>query len=137
MRKQNVKQIKNTITFFSSSDDHKEAEQDQASEVISTSIKDLVNVEHLEVEELTKSQVVEEEEKKDDNREDEQKLESEGWAIFRADGVEFQLNLKQRVEKRNDNAEHDAEKEDDDNAERYFIGESGPLRTINGRKLKF
>lgn len=80
------------------------------------------------MEELTKSQVVEEEEEKDDTREDEQKLESEGWAVFRADGVEFQLNLKQRVEReRNDNAEHDAGKDDDDDAEQYFIGESGPL----------
>lgn len=119
IEKNTNKQAKNTITCFSSIDDHKGAEQDQASEVSSTSV---------EVEELTKSQVVEEEEEKDDTREDEQKLESEGWAIFRADGVEFQLNLKQRVEReRNDNAEHDAGKDDDDDAEQYFIGESGPL----------
>ncbi len=129
------------------SDDNKdaspspEAEQDQISEVSSTSIKSFVTEEHFIVEEHTKSQVVEvvkveekEEEEKEDNEEDEQRLESEGWAVFRANGVEFQLNLKQRVERerKDNNAENDAEKEEDDDAERYFIGKSELLDTNHG-----
>lgn len=104
------------------------------SEVTSTSTKTFVTEEHVVVEDHTK--VTEEEEEKKEDDEDDQKLESEGWAVFRADGVEFQLNLKERVERerQDNNGKHDAEKkdaEDDDNeAERYFIGESGPL--ING-----
>lgn len=88
--------------------------------------------EHFVVEERTKSIVIEEEEKKGENEEDEQKLESEGWAVFKADGVEFKLNLKQRLEneRKDKNADHDAEKQDDDDAERYFIGESGPLKGL-------
>lgn len=112
------------------------------SEVSSTSTKSFVTEEHFVVEEHAKSQVVVveeegEEKKKEDNEDAEQKLESEGWAVFRADGVEFELNLKKRVERaRKDNAAgHDAEKEDDDDAERYFIGESGPLNTNHGNKM--
>lgn len=97
------------------------------SEVTSTSIKTFVTEEHIVVEDHTKVMEEKEEEKKEDD-EDDQKLESEGWAVFRADGVEFQLNLKERVEReRQDNdGKHDAVKKDDD-VERYFIGESGPL----------
>lgn len=73
----------------------------------------------------------EEGEKKEDNEEDEQGFESDGWAVFKADGIEFQLDLKQRVERerKENDAENDADKEedDDDDAERYFIGESGLL----------
>ncbi|XP_076601619.1 uncharacterized protein mylk4a [Chaetodon auriga] len=116
------------------SDDHKdtslsqEAEQDQTSEVSSTSTKSFVTEEHFVVEEHTKNQVAEEEEEKENNVEDEQELESEGWAVFRADGVEIQLNLKQRVERerQDKDAEHDGEKEDDDDAERYFIDTTPP-----------
>lgn len=69
-----------------------------------------------------------EEEKEEDKEDDEEQLESEGWAVFKADGVEFQINLKERLEKmRTDkDAKHDAEKDDDEDVERYFIGESGP-----------
>lgn len=86
----------------------------------------------LVVEAHTKSQVdekEEEEERKEDKEEDEQTLESEGWAVFRADGVEFQLDLKQRVEREREknDAENDAEKDDDEDVERYFIGESERL----------
>ncbi|XP_041805200.1 myosin light chain kinase 2, skeletal/cardiac muscle isoform X2 [Chelmon rostratus] len=117
-----------------SSDDHKdaspppEAEKDQMSEVSNMSTKTFVTEEHFVVEEHTKSRVVEEEEKAENNEEDEQRLESEGWAVFRADGVEFQLNLKQRVEseRRDNDAEDDAEKEDEDEAERYFIDTTPP-----------
>lgn len=123
--------------FFSSCDDHKdaspspEAAQDQISEVSTTSTKFCVTEEHFAVEENTKSQ---EEEKKEDNEEEEEKLESEGWAVFRADGIQLQLDLKQRVERerREKDAEMDAEKEDDENVERYFIGESGLLDTNHG-----
>ncbi|KAI3374317.1 hypothetical protein L3Q82_006158 [Scortum barcoo] len=126
-----------------SSDDNKdaspspEAQQELIPGIGSTSIKSFVTEEHFVVEEHTKSLVKvkvkeeeeeEEEKKKDDNEEDEQSLESEGWAIFKADGVEFQLNLKQRVEsERKDNdAENDAEKEEDDDVERYFIDTTPP-----------
>lgn len=65
-----------------------------------------------------------EEEKKEDDKDDEQTLESEGWAVFRADGVEFQLDLKRRVEseRKENSAENDVDNDDAD-AERYFIGE--------------
>nr|XP_046265323.1 myosin light chain kinase 3 isoform X2 [Scatophagus argus] len=117
------------------SDDQKDAspspeatKQDQMSEVSSTSAQSFVTEEQFVVEEHTESQMVVEEEEKEDNEEDEQKLESDGWAVFRADGVEFQLNLKQRVEKeRKDNdALQDTEEENDDNAERYFIDTTPP-----------
>lgn len=96
------------------------------------------------VEQHTKTQVVkvvQEEDRKENNEEDEQEDEQEsgGWAVFKADGVEFQIDLKQRVERerKDNNAEDDAEKEDedddDDDAERYYIGESGLLD--RGRKL--
>ncbi|KAM8728095.1 uncharacterized protein mylk4a isoform 2-T2 [Acanthopagrus schlegelii] len=126
-----------------SSDDHKdaspppEAKQDPMSEVSSTSTKSFVSKEHFVVEKHMRRQVVEvveateeeeEAEKKKVSEEDEQRLESEGWAVFRADGVEFQLNLKQRVAagRKDNDAEQDAEKEDDDDAERYFIDTSPP-----------
>ncbi|XP_053186588.1 myosin light chain kinase 3 [Scomber japonicus] len=71
----------------------------------------------------------EEEEGKEDNKEDEQILESEGWAVFRADGVEFQLDLKARVEqeRQKKEAENDVEtKSDDDEPERYYIDSTPP-----------
>ncbi|KAF1383795.1 hypothetical protein PFLUV_G00135530 [Perca fluviatilis] len=118
-----------------SCDDHKdaspspEAAQDQISEVSTTSTKFCVTEEHFAVEENTKSQ---EEEKKEDN-EEEEKLEAEGWAVFRADGIELQLDLKQRVERerRGKDAEMDAEKEDDENVERYFIDPPPPPPPFN------
>uniref|UniRef100_UPI0037E84E46 myosin light chain kinase 2, skeletal/cardiac muscle isoform X1 n=1 Tax=Semicossyphus pulcher TaxID=241346 RepID=UPI0037E84E46 len=113
------------------SDDNKdapsspEAEPDQISEVSSTSTKSFVTEEHFVVEEhTTMSQVVEVVEKREDNEEDEQSLESEGWAVFRAAGVEFQLDLKKRVER--ERREEDEEKEDDEDVERYFIDTSPP-----------
>lgn len=109
------------------------------SEVSSTSTTACVT------EEDTKRLVIEEEEeeenKKEDKEEDKQKLESEGWAFFKADGVEFQLNLKQRLEEMDNNTKHNAEKDDDDgdededDVERYFIGESRLLNTNYRRKF--
>ncbi|XP_034744074.1 myosin light chain kinase 2, skeletal/cardiac muscle isoform X3 [Etheostoma cragini] len=115
----------------SSCDDHKDASpspetaQDQKSEVSTTSTKFCATEEHFAVEENTKSQ---EEEKKEDNEEEEKKLDSEGWAVFRADGIELQFDLKQRVgrERREKDAEMDSKKEDDENVERYFIDTSPP-----------
>lgn len=70
------------------------------------------------------------EEKKGDKEEGEENPESDDWAVFKADGVEFQINLKERLEKeRKDNGtEQDVEKndDDDDDVERYFIGELVP-----------
>ncbi|KAM7379415.1 hypothetical protein PAMP_004966 [Pampus punctatissimus] len=117
-----------------SSDDYKgaspppEAERDQVAEV-GTSTMSFVTEKHFVVESHTRRQAEEEEEeRKEDNEEDKQNLESEGWAIFRADGVEFQLDLKQRVERERKeiDADNDAEKEDDDDAERYFIDSTPP-----------
>ncbi|XP_054452589.1 myosin light chain kinase 3 [Anoplopoma fimbria] len=123
------------------SDDHKDApsspesEQDQISEASRTSSELFVTEELFVVEEHTKSRVVvveeekeEEEAKKEDNEEEEQNLESEGWAVFRADGIQFQLNLKQRVERERkvNDAVEDAEEEEDEDAEQYFIDTSTP-----------
>lgn len=73
------------------------------------------------------------EEEKGDKEEGEETPESDDWAVFKADGVEFQINLKERLEKeRKDNGtEQDIEKDDDDDdVERYFIGELSPLNTF-------
>lgn len=120
-------ELPHVIFFSKESPPSPEAEQDQVSEVHSPIIMSFVTEEHFVVEEYTESHVVvqqkEKEEKNEDNEEDEQKLGSEGWAIFRADEVEIQLNLKQRVEKeRTENAE----KNDDDDTvdEQFFIGKS-------------
>lgn len=80
-----------------------------------------------DLEEDTKDQMTEE--KKGDQEEEEQSPESDDWATFKADGIEFQINLKERLERerRDSEARQDVEKEDDD-VERYFIGE---LRTVN------
>lgn len=81
----------------------------------------IVTQEHPVVEEAIKSQ------QKDSNKEDE----SEGWAVFKADGIEFQLDLQQRVERerKEKDAKNNEKKGDDgdDDAERFFIGESQPL----------
>ncbi|XP_062261279.1 myosin light chain kinase 2, skeletal/cardiac muscle isoform X2 [Platichthys flesus] len=100
------------------------AEQDQKAEGSGSTAKTFVTEEHFLVEELTKSQLMEEE-KRGDREEDEQKLESEGWAVFRADGVEIQLNLKQRLE--TEKKGNDAEKEEEDEEEeRFFIDNTPP-----------
>ncbi|XP_042354375.1 myosin light chain kinase 2, skeletal/cardiac muscle isoform X2 [Plectropomus leopardus] len=122
------------VKITTSDDDHKdaspEAEQDQILEVRSTSTKFCVTKEHFVVEDHTKSQAVEVKgkEKKEDNEEDEQQLESDGWAVFKSDGVEFHLDLKERVERarKENEAENDAENEEDEEAERYFIDTSLP-----------
>ncbi|XP_071782628.2 uncharacterized protein mylk4a [Centroberyx gerrardi] len=93
------------------SDDHKgaspppEAEQDQMAE--------------------SRVEEGEEREKEEETEEDEQNLESEGWAVFRADGVEIKVELKQRVERARQE-ESDTERTDDEDAERYFIDTTPP-----------
>lgn len=111
-------------------DDHKdaapppEAEQDTISQVSST--KSFVTQEHFIVEEHPKSQLLEKkvEEEEENKNKDEKKAESEGWGVFKADGIELQLNLKQQVEKERE--KDDAEKEDDDGPEQYFIDTTPP-----------
>ncbi|XP_031593665.2 myosin light chain kinase 3 isoform X2 [Oreochromis aureus] len=112
-------------------DDHKdaapspEAEQDSISEVSST--KSFVTQEHFIVEEHPKSQLLEkkvEEEEENKNKDEKKVDESEGWGVFKADGIELQLNLKQQLEKERE--KDDAEKEDDDDPEQYFIDTTPP-----------
>lgn len=62
------------------------------------------------------------EQKNKNEEEDEQKIESEGWAIFRADGVEIQLNLKQIME--TEEGENHEDNSVDGDAEQYLIGKS-------------
>lgn len=71
------------------------------------------------------------EEKKGEKEEGEENPESDDWAVFKADGVEFQINLKERLEKeRKDNASEQEEDDDDDDVERYYIGGLSPLNTF-------
>lgn len=75
-----------------------------------------------------------EEKKTEDKEEEEENAESEDWAVFKADGVEFQINLKERLEReRTDSrAEQDGKDDDaDDDAERYFIGKLKPPSWIS------
>lgn len=70
-----------------------------------------------------------EEKKTEDKEEEVEKEDSEDWAVFKADGVEFQINLKERLEReRTDSRAEQDEKDDDadDDAERYFIGKLRP-----------
>ncbi|XP_076000877.1 uncharacterized protein mylk4a [Genypterus blacodes] len=75
----------------------------------------------------------EEEKKKEETEEEEQEeennLESEGWAIFKAAGVEFQLDLKARIERarqEKDTENEEEEEDDEDEVERYFIDKTPP-----------
>lgn len=67
------------------------------------------------------------EQDKDNDEDDEQKPPSEDWAIFRADGVEIQINLQERneSEKMEFSAENGevTQEEDEEDAEKFFIGE--------------
>lgn len=76
-----------------------------------------------------------EEKKGDKDEKEEENPESDDWAVFKADGVEFQINLTERLEKERMEkaAEQDVEEEgddDDDDVERYFIGELSPFNTF-------
>ncbi|RVE61756.1 hypothetical protein OJAV_G00175680 [Oryzias javanicus] len=59
-----------------------------------------------------------------ETEEEEQRSDSEDWAVFKADGVELQFSLKAKLE--GEKTEQFGEKDDeDDGAERFFI-DSGP-----------
>ncbi|KAF7665936.1 hypothetical protein LDENG_00127430 [Lucifuga dentata] len=119
-------------TIAMSSDVHKadpscpKVEQDHLVEVSTSTV-----TEEDSTEEHMKSQA-KEEEKKEENEEQfkQDKLESDGWAVFKADGVTVQLDLKERVErarKENDaEKEKEEEEEFDDDVERYFIDKTPP-----------
>lgn len=65
-----------------------------------------------------------EEERKEEQKEDEEdgeRSQNEDWAVFKAEGVAIQLNLREKLEK--GRQENVGEKRiDDDQAERFFIG---------------
>lgn len=117
---------------FHCSEVPKEAEQDQESESISTCTNDVTEQDSLTAQSPTQSAVLEadskgltEEEKTEDKEEEGHDPDSEDWAVFKADGVEFQINLKERLEReRQDNRAEQEEKDDDDDddVERYLIG---------------
>ncbi|XP_017277856.1 myosin light chain kinase 2, skeletal/cardiac muscle [Kryptolebias marmoratus] len=107
-------------------------------EVITTSEgqKDATPCAEMEQDQITVTQENQEdkevEQEKDDNEDYEQKPLSEDWAIFRADGVEIQLNLKERIENvtKEFNAENGVqtvdEDDDDDDTEKFFIDTTPP-----------
>ncbi|KAM8839168.1 uncharacterized protein mylk4a isoform 3-T4 [Synchiropus picturatus] len=101
----------------SSAQDESDSSPVQAEQV--SEVKSYVTEEHYEIK-------AEDVEKRED--EDEEKLESEGWAVFRADGVELELDLKQKVEQRRQefDCEDKSETREDDDAERYFIDTTPP-----------
>ncbi|KAM6989148.1 uncharacterized protein mylk4a [Tautogolabrus adspersus] len=108
-----------------SRDDSKETssssgEKDQIPDVSITGTKSFVTEEHFEVEDHTNKQAVEED-KKEDEEEGEQRCQSEGWAFFRAEGVEIQFDLKQRLESARKENDAEEEDDDDDDVERYYI----------------
>jgi len=117
-----LKKKKNPLTLIHSDNNEDATPQTEENQIIETQEK-------LVLEENTKSQVIEDvEEKRDGNIEDGQELDSESWAIFKADGVEFQLNLKQRLERKENDAENDDERRhEDEDAEKFLIGESQHL----------
>ncbi|XP_053739295.1 myosin light chain kinase 2, skeletal/cardiac muscle [Synchiropus splendidus] len=98
----------------SSAQDESDSSPVQAEQV--SEVESFVTEEHYNIK-------AEEVEKRED--EDEEKLESEGWAVFRADGVELEFDLKQKVERRRQEFDKSETLEDDD-AERYFIDTTPP-----------
>ncbi|CAL8280215.1 unnamed protein product [Lota lota] len=108
-------------------DGHKEAEKQQMPEVTtSLSSKPHVTYEDKNAGDHTKSQVdvlaeVEEEEE----GEEEEQQNPEGWAVFKADGVEIHMDLLKKLQKKSEEVQ-DTEPEDDDDAERFFIDNTPP-----------
>uniref|UniRef100_A0A8C5DSP1 Myosin light chain kinase 2, skeletal/cardiac muscle-like n=1 Tax=Gouania willdenowi TaxID=441366 RepID=A0A8C5DSP1_GOUWI len=99
-------------------------------EVTTTNVKPAVTEEKPVLERpLVEKEEEKEQEAKKTEDESTEKLESDGWAVFKADGVEFKFNLKQKMEeeKKENSTENDAEKEDeDDEPEHYFIDTAPP-----------
>ncbi|TNN54000.1 Myosin light chain kinase family member 4 [Liparis tanakae] len=136
------KKVGKSILLPAAREDKKEPTAKSSNDLKSKISKFCVTEQRVVVKEHTKSKVVvveekkekeEEEKKAGDPEEGEQKLASEGWAVFMADGVQFQLNLKQRVERerkekdaKKDAEEEDEEEDEDDKPERYFIDTSPP-----------
>lgn len=109
------------------SDDNKDgsssaADKERTSEVSITSTTSFVTQEHFVVEEHSQTQMVE---KTEDEEEDGKMPESDGWAIFKADGVEIKFDLKERVERERKEKVKEEEEEDDE-VERYYIDTSPP-----------
>ncbi|XP_012731139.2 myosin light chain kinase 2, skeletal/cardiac muscle isoform X2 [Fundulus heteroclitus] len=89
---------------------------------------DTIPCAETEKDQMTVAQEDKEEEREEQQKEDEeddQGSQHEDWAMFKADGVEIQLNLKEKLEKeRQENA--DGKKPEDDHAERFFIDTTPP-----------
>ncbi|KAM4556752.1 uncharacterized protein mylk4a [Fundulus diaphanus] len=89
---------------------------------------DTIPCAETEKDQMTMAQEDKEEEREEqqkEDEEDEQGSKHEDWAMFKADGVEIQLNLKGKLEKeRQENA--DEKKPEDDHAERFFIDTTPP-----------
>ncbi|XP_028988740.1 myosin light chain kinase 2, skeletal/cardiac muscle isoform X2 [Betta splendens] len=111
-----------------STDQHNDASSSPSAEqeVKGPSIMSFVTEEHFVVEEYAQGQESETKETEKEDEEGEQGQGSEGWAIFTADGVEIQLNLKQMLEKREKESADGAETEDDADAEQFFIDTAPP-----------
>uniref|UniRef100_A0A8C7WZQ8 Myosin light chain kinase family, member 4a n=1 Tax=Oryzias sinensis TaxID=183150 RepID=A0A8C7WZQ8_9TELE len=89
-------------------------EREEEVENISDSNKDATSTTETEGDQMIETQ----------EEEEEQRNGSEDWAVFKADGVELQFSLKDKLE--GEKTEQVTEKEDEDaDAERFFI-ESGP-----------
>ncbi|XP_038159729.1 myosin light chain kinase 2, skeletal/cardiac muscle isoform X1 [Cyprinodon tularosa] len=88
--------------------------------------KDITSCAETEQDQLTVAQEENKDEKEEQNKEDEEdEQRCEDWAIFKADGVAIQLNLKEKLEK--ERKEHvDENKIEDDQAERFFIDTTPP-----------
>ncbi|KAF7222445.1 myosin light chain kinase 2, skeletal/cardiac muscle isoform X1 [Nothobranchius furzeri] len=103
-----------------------EAEDEDKKEVITTSEEQKNAIACVE----TQQEATEEEEqKKDINEEDEQRPHCADWAVFKADGIEIQMNLREKVEIERQEYSDDLKKEEDevdDDAERFFIDTTPP-----------
>ncbi|CAL8316274.1 unnamed protein product [Gadus morhua 'NCC'] len=109
-------------------DDPKETEKPQMPEITPTpSSKHHVTYEEQNAGDHTKSQVevlAEVKEEEEEEQEEEQE-DPEGWAVFKADGVEIHMDLLKKLQKKRDEVQ-DEEPEEDDDVERHFIDNSPP-----------
>nr|XP_057924208.1 myosin light chain kinase 2, skeletal/cardiac muscle isoform X2 [Doryrhamphus excisus] len=80
------------------------------------------------VEEAQKVQEDKEEEgKKEGKEEDEDEQEQEDWAVFRADGVEFQFDLKERLEReKKETKPKNEEEKENEYMQQYYIDTTPP-----------
>ncbi|XP_030218888.1 myosin light chain kinase 2, skeletal/cardiac muscle isoform X1 [Gadus morhua] len=110
-----------------SRDDPQETEKPQMPEITPTpSSKHHVTYEEQKAGDHTKSQVeVLAEVKEEEEEEEEEQEDPEGWAVFKADGVEIHMDLLKKLQKKRDEVQ-DEEPEEDDDVERHFIDNSPP-----------